>query len=154
VGDRLGALRGAVDRLDRLGLVVEAVSAVWETAPLEVVDQPAFLNAAVRVRSDLPPSSVLTLVKRAEDDLGRRPGRRYGPRAIDVDLLLWDGGAWRDERLELPHPRLPERRFALLPLVDLDSGLTLPDGRRLGDLLAALDPAAQPAERLAEGLRR
>ena len=65
--------------------------------------------------------------KRLEAELGRDPGGvRFGPRAIDCDLLLWDGGAWHDEALEVPHPRLAERRFALLPLLDLDPALTLP----------------------------
>ena len=77
---------------------------------------------------------------------------RFGPRAIDCDILLWDGGAWRDASLEVPHPRLAERRFALLPLLDLDPDLTLPDGRRLADLAAAIDPADQPVDRLREPL--
>jgi 2-amino-4-hydroxy-6-hydroxymethyldihydropteridine diphosphokinase len=75
---------------------------------------------------------------------------RFGPRAIDCDLLLWEGGTWSDEALVIPHPRLAERRFALLPLLDLDPGLTLPDGRSLADLAAAIDPSEQPAERVSE----
>jgi 7,8-dihydro-6-hydroxymethylpterin-pyrophosphokinase len=69
-------------------------------------------------------------------------------------VLLWDGGAYRDERLEIPHPRLHERRFALLPLLDLDPGLSLPDGRLVADLAAALDPSEQPATRLPGPLAR
>ena len=143
----MGTLRRAAAWLDAHDLPVEAVSGVWETAPREVEDQPAFLNAAVRVRTDLAPPDVLDLAKRLEGDLGRVAGPRYGPRAIDCDLLLWEGGSWADERLQVPHPRLAERRFALLPLLDLDRGLTLPDGRRLADLAAAIDPADQPAVR-------
>jgi 2-amino-4-hydroxy-6-hydroxymethyldihydropteridine diphosphokinase len=149
----MGSLRRALDWLDAHGLAVKAASPVYATAPREVEDQPEFLNAAARVRADLAPPEVLDAAKRMEAELGRVPGRRYGPRAIDCDLLLWEGGAWRDDRLEVPHARLAERRFALLPLLDLDPGLTLPDGRRLGDLLAALDPREQPAERLDERLR-
>jgi 2-amino-4-hydroxy-6-hydroxymethyldihydropteridine diphosphokinase len=113
-----------------------------------VLDQPPFLNAACRARTTLAPPAVLDLAKATEAALGRTAGRRYGPRAIDCDLLLWEGGSWADERLQVPHPRLAERRFALLPLLDLDPDLALPDGRRLADLAAALDPADQPARRL------
>jgi 2-amino-4-hydroxy-6-hydroxymethyldihydropteridine diphosphokinase len=138
--------------LDAHGLPVDAVSGVWETAAREVEDQPAFLNAAVRVRTELAPPDVLDLAKRLEGDLGRVAGPRYGPRAIDCDLLLWEGGSWADERLQIPHPRLAERRFALLPLLDVDPALSLPDGRRLADLAAAIDPADQPADRCREAL--
>ncbi len=117
--------------------------------------QPAFLNAAARVDTPLDPPALLAQVKRLERELGRDPdGVRFGPRAIDCDLLLWEGGAWRDEALEVPHPRLAQRRFALLPLLDLDPGLTLPDGRSLAELEAALDPLDQPAKRLPEPLPR
>ena len=152
LGDRRAALADAVRWLGARHQV-EACSALYETAPRELEDQPAFLNAAVRVRSDLPPPDLLDQVKEMERELGRAPGGvRFGPRGIECDLLLWEGGTGRDERLEIPHPRLHERRFALLPLLDLDPGLSLPDGRRLADLAAAIDPAEQPAERLPEPL--
>lgn len=153
LGDRRAAVEAALGWLARAGVAVEAVSPAYETAPRELTDQPAFLNAAARVATALDPPSLLAAVKRMERDLGRDPGGvRFGPRAIDCDLLLWEGGGWRDPALEIPHPRLAERRFALLPLLDLDPGLSLPDGRRLADLAAALDPAEQPAERLPEPL--
>lgn len=151
LGDRLGALSRAVAELGGRGLEIEAASRVWETAPRELEDQPAFLNAAVRARSAMDPPAVLAACKGAERSLGRRPGVRFGPRVIDCDVLVWEGGAWSDERLEVPHPRLAERRFALLPLLDLDPGLVLADGRRLDELLALLDPADQPAEPLGPG---
>jgi 2-amino-4-hydroxy-6-hydroxymethyldihydropteridine diphosphokinase len=79
---------------------------------------------------------------------------RYGPRPIDCDLLVWEGGAWAEERLVVPHPRLVERRFAMLPLLALDPGLTLPDGTVLADACARIPPGEQPAERWAgPGLR-
>jgi 2-amino-4-hydroxy-6-hydroxymethyldihydropteridine diphosphokinase len=150
LGDRHSALAAAVAGLRDLG-VVEAVSPLWETAPRELEDQPAFLNAAARIETGLGPRELLAALKDLERDLGREPGGvRFGPRAIDCDVLLWEGGDWSDEALEIPHPRLAERRFALLPLLDLDPGLTLPDGRALADLAAAIDPATQPAERVAE----
>ena len=148
VGDRRATIHAAIARLRR-DHIVEAVSHLYETAPRERADQPAFINAAVRVASPLSPPELLASVKRLERELGRDPdGRRFGPRAIDCDLLVWEGGAWRDDALEIPHPRLAERRFALLPLLDLDPQLALPDGRRLADLEAALDPLEQPATRL------
>lgn len=149
LGDRMAALERALALLEAGGHRVEAASPVYETAPQDLEDQPAFLNAAARVRSPLDPPALLDAVKRIERELGREPGgERYGPRPLDCDLLLWEGGEWRDARLTIPHPRLAERRFALLPLLDLDPALRLPDGRALADLAAAIDPAAQPARRL------
>lgn len=148
LGDRRAAIEAAVSRLERLG-AVEAVSAPFETAPREVLDQPVFLNAAARLQTPLAPRELLREVKEIERDLGRDPGGvRFGPRAIDCDLLLWEGGEWHDDQLDIPHPRLAERRFALLPLLDLDPGLALPDGRPLAGLEAAIDPLEQPATRL------
>lgn len=154
IGDRRATVEAAIAWLDR-AVVIEAVSAAFETAPREVVDQPPFLNAAVRVATPLSPPEMLAEAKRLERELGRDPGgMRFGPRAIDCDLLLWEGGEWRDADLEVPHPRLVQRRFALLPLIDLDPGLRLPDGRGLADLEAELDPFEQPARRLATPLAR
>lgn len=145
LGDPAARIREAVAWLRRRH-EVEAVSRVWDTSPRDLLDQPAFRNAAVRLRAPLDPPGMLDEAKRLEAALGRDPaGVRFGPRAIDCDVLLWDGGAWADDRLEVPHPRLAERRFALLPLLDLDPGLTLPDGRPLRDLERALDPSEQRA---------
>ncbi len=153
LGDRRAALEAALVWLGRAGARVEAVSPAYETAPRDLEDQPSFVNAAARVATDLSPPELLGAIKQIEAGLGRDPdGVRFGPRAIDCDILLWDGGAWRDASLEVPHPRLAERRFALLPLLDLDPDLTLPDGRRLADLAAAIDPADQPVDRLREPL--
>ena len=154
IGDRRAAIEDAIAWLER-DAVVEAVSRPFETAPRELLDQPVFLNAAARVQTPLGPRQFLRAVKDLERGLGRDPdGVRFGPRAIDCDLLLWEGGEWRDEALEIPHPRLAERRFALLPLLDIDPDLQLPDGRALADLEAALDPAEQPAERLSRPFTR
>ena len=148
LGDRRAAIEAAIAWLDRAARV-EAVSHPYETAPRDLIDQPVFLNAAARVASSLAPPEFLRQVKELERELGRDPGGvRFGPRAIDCDLLLWEGGVWSDADLEIPHPRLGERRFALLPLLEIDPDLTLPDGRRLADLEALLDPLEQPATRL------
>ncbi len=154
LGDRRAAIEAALARLGAIA-TVEAVSHPYETAPRELEDQPSFMNAAARVASELDPPALLAAVKELERALGREPGGvRFGPRAIDCDLLLWEGGEWDDAALTIPHPRLTERRFALLPLLEIDPGLALPDGRRLADLAAAIDPADQPAERLATPFAR
>jgi 2-amino-4-hydroxy-6-hydroxymethyldihydropteridine diphosphokinase len=148
LGDPRASIEAALARLGALARI-EAVSHPWETAPREVEDQPVFLNAAARVDSGLGPRELLAAVKEMERALGRDPGGvRFGPRAIDCDLLLWEGGEWEDDALTVPHPRLAGRRFALLPLLEIDPDLALPDGRRLADLAAAIDAAEQPAERL------
>lgn len=152
LGDRLANLQGLVDALRDAGVTVEAVSAVYETAPREVTDQPAFLNAVARVRTTLAPRELLTVAKRAERRLGRTGGGpRYGPRPADCDIVFWDQGVWGDEALEIPHPRLTERRFVLVPLLDVGPGLVHPDGRPLADCAAALDAGQQPVQRWPDG---
>lgn len=149
LGDRWAALADAVTALADADVRIEAVSPVYETAPRDLDDQPAFLNAAARVRSARTPPQLLALVKDIERRLGRAPGGpRFGPRVIDCDLLLWDGGRWEAADLQIPHPRLGERRFALVPLLDLDPDLTLPDGTPLARLEAALDADEQAVGRL------
>ncbi len=115
---------------------------MYETAPREVADQPSYLNAACRVATDLDPRDLLDLIKRLEPELGRVAGPRYGPRAIDIDILLWDGGAWADDRLQVPHPRVTERRFALVPMLELDP----PNAAELRAAERALDPVEQPVD--------
>jgi 2-amino-4-hydroxy-6-hydroxymethyldihydropteridine diphosphokinase len=151
LGDRGRALQRAVDWLSG-HLVIEAASSLYETSPRELLDQPSFLNAAVRAHGELAPLEMLDLAKRLESELGRQRRVRFGPREIDCDVLLWEGGSWSDQRLELPHPRLAERRFALLPVIELDPELRLPDGRSLASLERALDPAEQAASRYHESL--
>lgn len=128
-------------------MAVERVSGVYETAPREVEEQPSFLNAACRISTSLDPPALLALLKGIERDLGRVDGPRYGPRAIDLDILLWDGGDWRDEALEVPHPRLGERRFAMVPLLDVEPDLSRPDGAALRDLVDAIGADEQPVRR-------
>jgi 2-amino-4-hydroxy-6-hydroxymethyldihydropteridine diphosphokinase len=136
-GDRLGNLRAARDELARRGIEVGASSSVYETAPQgELLEQPDFLNACLRVETALGPEELLDACKEVERGLGRAPGgRRHGPRPIDVDLLLLDGLRWSTERLRLPHPEVTSRRFVLEPLLELDPSLTLPDGTPLAGAL-------------------
>jgi 2-amino-4-hydroxy-6-hydroxymethyldihydropteridine diphosphokinase len=140
VGDRMRNLREAVRRLvSTPGVELGRQSSVYETEPVgEMTDQRDFYNAVVEVRTELEPHRLLDECKRIEGELGRRPGPRHGPRPIDVDLLLVGDATLADERLVLPHPEVTRRRFVLVPLLELDPELALPDGTRLADALAAL----------------
>ena len=144
VGDRLAHLRAARDALGRVAgdaLAVTGSSSTYETEPQgEVLDQPDFLNAAVRIETSLEPEELLDACKAVERELGRQAGGpRHGPRPIDVDLLLLGDVQHESERLRLPHRDVLARRFVLAPLVELDPSLALPDGTRLRDALDALE---------------
>jgi 2-amino-4-hydroxy-6-hydroxymethyldihydropteridine diphosphokinase len=133
VGDRESHLRAAVQLLRERGVEVEAVSSTYETEPVgEVLDQPDFLNAAIRIRTELEPEDLLDLCKEIEAERGRvLEAPRHSPRPLDVDLLLLGEIELRTDRLTLPHPEVTSRRFVLTPLLELDPDLTLPDGTRL-----------------------
>jgi 2-amino-4-hydroxy-6-hydroxymethyldihydropteridine diphosphokinase len=150
VGDRTANLSAARDALGRRGVTVTASSSVYETEPQgEVLDQPDFLNAAVRIETDLGPEELLDACKEVERELGRElGGPRHGPRAIDVDLLLLGGLEHESDRLRLPHRDVLARRFVLAPLVELDPELALPDGTRLAGALTALE--GQRVERVGD----
>ena len=141
VGDRESHLRAAVTGLREHGVDVEATSSTYETEPVgEVLEQPDFLNAAVRIRTELEPEELLDVCKAIEVEQGRvLGGRRHAPRPLDVDLLLLDDIELETERLTLPHPEVTSRRFVLAPLLELDSELSLPDGTRLADALDGLE---------------
>jgi len=143
VGDRRTHLRAAVAALREHGVEVEAASSLYQTEPVgEILDQPDFLNAAVRIRSELEPLDLLDLCKAIEVERGRMlGGQRHGPRPLDVDLLLLGDLELETERLTLPHPQVKSRRFVLEPLLELDPQLTLPDGTRLAEALATLGDA-------------
>jgi 2-amino-4-hydroxy-6-hydroxymethyldihydropteridine diphosphokinase len=143
VGDRRGSLQAAVDALPRHGVAALESSSVYETEPVgEVLDQPPFLNACVRVETALGPEELLDACKAVERELGRAPGGpRHGPRPIDVDVLLLGDASHASERLELPHREVTSRRFVLVPLLELDPGLRTPGGTALAEALERL-PAA------------
>jgi 2-amino-4-hydroxy-6-hydroxymethyldihydropteridine diphosphokinase len=150
VGDSTAHLRAAIELLRERGIEVEAVSSAYVTEPVgEVLDQPDFLNAAIRIRTDLDPEALLDVCKAVEAERGRSlDAPRHSPRPLDVDLLLLGDLELRTERLTLPHPEVTSRRFVLAPLLELDPDLTLPDGTRLADALAAL-PEGQRVDRVA-----
>ena len=148
VGDRESHLRAAIAMLREGEVEVEAISSTYETEPVgEVLDQDDFLNAAVRIRTELEPEALLDLCKEIEVARGRAlDAPRHSPRPLDVDLLLLGGLELSTERLTLPHPEVSSRRFVLAPLLELDPALELPDGTRLADALVSLGPG-QRAER-------
>jgi 2-amino-4-hydroxy-6-hydroxymethyldihydropteridine diphosphokinase len=150
VGDREGSIARALTLLGEHGVRVEAVSSLYETEPVgEILDQPDFLNAAARGRTTLEPLELLDACKVVEAELGRAfAGPRHGPRPIDVDVLMLGDVELEHERLTLPHPELRNRQFVLAPVLELDPGLTLPDGTRLAELRAP-QAAGQRVERVA-----
>jgi 2-amino-4-hydroxy-6-hydroxymethyldihydropteridine diphosphokinase len=154
VGDRRGHLEAAVRELPGHGVKVLASSSVYETEPVGLVlDQREFYNACLRVETAHGPVELLDACKAVERALGREPGGpRHGPRPIDVDVLLLGDEQFASDRLTLPHPEVVSRRFVLVPLLELDPELTLPDGTRLADALAALEDDAQDVRRAGDPL--
>jgi 2-amino-4-hydroxy-6-hydroxymethyldihydropteridine diphosphokinase len=140
VGDRRANLQAAVDALPRHGVEVLASSSVYDTDPVgEVLDQPDFLNACIRVRTALEPEALLDACKAVERELGRAAGgMRHGPRPIDVDLLLLGDETYRSERLSLPHEQVTCRRFVLVPLLELAPTLAIPGAGAAADALERL----------------
>jgi 2-amino-4-hydroxy-6-hydroxymethyldihydropteridine diphosphokinase len=149
VGDRRANLQRAVELLADRDIAVLASSSTYDTDPVgEVLDQPEFLNACIRIDTALGPQELLDACKDVERRLGRdlEGGIRHGPRPIDVDLLLLGDLSYSSDQLTLPHEQVLARRFVLIPLLELDLQLAVPGGERLADALAAL-----PVE---EGVRR
>jgi 2-amino-4-hydroxy-6-hydroxymethyldihydropteridine diphosphokinase len=142
VGDRAAHLQAAVAALREHGVEVQTISSLYETEPVgEILDQPDFLNAAIRIRTALEPEALLDLCKAIEVEQGRMlGGPRHGPRPLDLDLLLLGDLVVETDRLTLPHPQVTSRRFVLEPLLELDPELALPDGTRLGEALGRLGP--------------
>jgi 2-amino-4-hydroxy-6-hydroxymethyldihydropteridine diphosphokinase len=140
-GDRHANLKAARDALPGRGVLIVGASSVYETEPQGAVsDQPDFLNACLAVETELGPEELLDASKAVERELGRVPdAARHGPRTIDVDVLLLDALEHRSERLVLPHPEVRVRRFVLVPLLELDRDLALPDGTRLAEALERLE---------------
>jgi len=146
LGEREATILGAIDLLAvQPGVDVVGVSALRETEPWGPVEQPSYLNGAVALETDLAPRDLLDVLLGVEQSFGRDRAMevRWGPRSLDLDLLL-HGDLVRDEPgLTLPHPRLHERRFVLEPLADLDPALVVPGHGTVAELLASLD--ARPA---------
>jgi 2-amino-4-hydroxy-6-hydroxymethyldihydropteridine diphosphokinase len=139
LGDRAGYLRSATSRLAALpGTALVAASGIYETPPWGLTEQPAFLNQVLRIETTLEPLPLLRAALAVESELGRVRDVRWGPRAIDIDILSYDDLRSDDPDLVLPHPRLFERAFVLVPLHEIAPDLVI-DGRAVADALATLD---------------
>lgn len=148
VGDSPANLRAAVHALGEEGVVIIAKASLYVTAPQgEVLDQPDFVNSAIKIETHLGPIQLLELAKSIEHDMGRDPdGQRHGPRPIDIDILMLGDEPYESERLNLPHREISIRRFVLEPLLEIEPEFTLPDGTRGADLLRGV--ADQPVKLL------
>jgi 2-amino-4-hydroxy-6-hydroxymethyldihydropteridine diphosphokinase len=152
LGDRLGSLQRAVDLLAERGVRVSESSRVWETAPVGGPQgQGPYLNAVVRARTDLDAHGTLLVARSVETTLGRTREVRWGPRTIDIDVLLVDDEILDDPELTVPHPRMRQRSFVILPLLELDPDPVLPGNVRLldepssdGDAYPAYPPLRVP----------
>lgn len=153
VGDSRALLAAAVADLEGTpGVQVVGLSRVYRTAAVGFEDQPDFLNIVVQVETSLGPFDLLDEAQRLEREAGRERTVRWGPRTLDVDLLWYDDLLIDEERLQVPHPRMEERRFVLEPLAELDPHLVLPSGRSVREALAgtleqAVDVIDPPKER-------
>jgi 2-amino-4-hydroxy-6-hydroxymethyldihydropteridine diphosphokinase len=118
IGDTRDYFRRAIEKLGAYGTVV-SVSSLYETEPWGITDQPLFLNAALALDTALAPEELLAAVKRIEQELGRTPAERNGPREIDIDILLYGDTVFETDALTIPHAGLPGRASALVPLAEI-----------------------------------
>jgi len=147
VGDSRQILRRAILRVGGLpGTRVVACSALYRTAPVGRQDQADFLNQVIEIQTSLSPRALLAAVLEVEREGGRVRRERWGPRTLDIDVVWYDDVSVSEPDLEIPHPRLEERRFVLEPLSELAPGLSLPSGRTLGEALTRV--ADQLVEKL------
>ena len=141
LGDRSGNIEEAIDSLKAVDTIpVKKISSIYETEPEGVEEQAHFLNCALEVETNLPPGKLLASLKAIERQMGRSGGKRWGPRVIDLDILLYGGLVMKEVDLEIPHPLLPERLFVLSPLSEIASEVVHPTlGKSISDLREQLE---------------
>lgn len=154
LGDRVAHLRQALEQMSGAGVRVKRVSSFYRSEPVGFPAQAWFINCVAEAETERMPLSLLSALKKIERAIGRRPGRRLGPRPIDIDILLYENALVRVARLTIPHPRLAERRFVLVPLRELAPTLRHPATlRTVLELLAETRDAGQVI-RLKESMNR
>ncbi len=140
IGNRMANLGFGISRLEESGAKIVRRSSIYETEPVGLSNQPWFLNQVAAARSDLSPRALLATCKWIEQEAGRRETVRFGPRVLDIDLILYKGMVIREPGLEIPHPRMLNRRFVLVPLVEIAPHICDPrDGVKFAQVLAGLD---------------
>lgn len=143
LGHREGHIRKAVKLLEKRCRVA-GKSSLYDTEPLDHASQPHFLNCCVKIDTKMKPDGLLAFARHVESVLGRRRRLKYGPRTIDIDIILYGERVVRKKGLEIPHPRMHERRFVLLPLLEIEPDLKHPlTGKRLENLLKGLEEEGQ-----------
>jgi 2-amino-4-hydroxy-6-hydroxymethyldihydropteridine diphosphokinase len=141
LGDRPANLREALERLEAAGIRVARRSSLYETEPLDLRDQPSFLNAVVEVETDLFPLQLLASTQKIEREMGRRRLTPKGPRNIDIDILFYGRSLIETADLQVPHPRIAQRRFVLEPLSEIAPEFRHPvSGKTAREMLAAIEP--------------
>ncbi|OGO33001.1 MAG: 2-amino-4-hydroxy-6-hydroxymethyldihydropteridine diphosphokinase [Chloroflexi bacterium RBG_16_54_18] len=139
LGIRSKNLENARNALEMQGWLRDS-SSIYETPPWGIVDQPAFLNQVVRIETSFSPVKLLSFLKRLEIQLGRTPAEKYGPRLIDIDILFYNNKVIDRRKLKIPHPRLAERAFVLVPLADLAPQLRHPvNHKSISEMLNLVD---------------